>query len=109
MLLVKVFASLIDNSLRHGQTVTVIRFSFAQGDDGVIIFCEDNGVGIPMDAKERIFKREYYMNTGFGLFLANEILSIVGLSIRETGEPGKGARFEIHVPQGIYRFAEKNG
>jgi len=26
------------------------------------------------------------------------------MSIAETGEPGKGARFEITVPKGMYRF-----
>ena len=60
--------------------------------------------GIPEGAKERIFKREYYRNTGYGLFLSGEILSITGLSIRETGEPGKGARFEIRAPKGVYRL-----
>jgi PAS domain S-box-containing protein len=100
----KVFFNLVDNSLRHGEHVTTIRFSFAEGGNELILFCEDDGVGIPENAKERIFKREYYRNTGYGLFLAEEILSITGLSIKETGEPGKGARFEIHAPKGSYRF-----
>jgi hypothetical protein len=39
-----------------------------------------------------------------GLFLAREILSITSITIRETGEPGKGARFEIFVPKSAYRF-----
>jgi signal transduction histidine kinase len=59
---------------------------------------------VPANVKEKIFRREYYRNTGYGLFLAQEILSITGLSIRETGEPGSGARFEIVVPRGEYRF-----
>ena len=104
-LLEKVFYNLVENSLRHGENVTLIRFSFKETPDGIAICCEDNGVGVPTNAKERIFKREYYRNTGYGLFLAGEILSITGLTIRETGEPGKGARFEIHVPQGSFRFA----
>ena len=104
-LLEKVFYNLIDNSLRHGEKVTVIRFSFKETPNGVIIYCEDNGVGVPTNAKERIFKREYYRNTGYGLFLAREILSITGLTIKETGEQGKGARFEIHGPQGAFRFS----
>ena len=104
-LLEKVFYNLVENSLRHGEKVTLIRFSFKETPDGITICCEDNGVGIPLNAKERIFKREYYRNTGYGLFLASEILSITGLTIKETGEPGNGARFEIHVPQGSFRFA----
>jgi hypothetical protein len=38
-----------------------------------------------------------------GLFLSREILSITGITIRETGEPGNGARFEMTVPKGMYR------
>jgi len=36
--------------------------------------------------------------------LAREILDITGITITETGEPGKGARFEIAVPNGAWRM-----
>jgi signal transduction histidine kinase len=42
-------------------------------------------------------------NNGLGLALSREILSITGITIKETGEPGKGARFEMTVPKGMYR------
>jgi signal transduction histidine kinase len=103
-LLEKVFYNLVENSVRHGEKVTVIRFSYRKDGEDLIILCEDDGVGIPDIAKERIFKREYYRNTGYGLFLSGEILSITGLTIKETGEPGKGARFEIRAPKGVYRM-----
>lgn len=32
---------------------------------------------------------------------------ITGITIRETGEPGKGARFVMHLPKGTYRSVEK--
>jgi PAS domain S-box-containing protein len=104
MLLEKVFYNLMENSLRHGETVTKIRFSYRKDDAGITVVIEDNGVGIPEHAKEKIFRREYYRNTGYGLFLVSEILSITSLSVKETGEPGKGARFEILVPPGSFRF-----
>lgn len=46
-----------------------------------------------------IFESGFEKNTGLGLFLSGEILYICGLEIKETGEYGKGARFEVHVPQ----------
>ena len=104
MLLEKVFYNLMENSLRHGETVTKIRFSYRKDESGVTIVFEDNGAGIPNHAKEKIFRREYYRNTGYGLFLVTEILGITGLSIQETGEPGQGARFEILIPPGSFRF-----
>jgi signal transduction histidine kinase len=60
---------------------------------------------VAADEKERIFDRGFGKNTGFGLAISREILSITGMTIRETGEPGRGARFEITVPNGAWRFA----
>jgi len=105
-LLEKVFFNMMDNSVRHGEKVTTIRFTYRETGAGVTIIAEDDGIGIPEGVKERIFKREYYRNTGYGLFLAEEILSITGITISENGEPGKGARFEIHAPKGTYRFED---
>jgi PAS domain S-box-containing protein len=108
-LLGKVFYNLVDNSIHHGGKVTAIRFSYQKIGDDLLLLCEDDGVGIPENAKERIFKREYYRNTGYGLFLSGEILSITGLLIQENGIPGKGARFEIRVPKGAFRLRLPDG
>jgi len=35
--------------------------------------------------------------------LSREILDITGITIRETGIPGAGARFELRVPGGKFR------
>ncbi len=99
LMLEKVFQNLIDNSLRHGGKVSEIRVQSRTGTDGLTIIFEDNGIGIPADEKEKIFERGYGKNTGLGLFLAREILGITDITIRETGEAGKGARFEILVPE----------
>jgi PAS domain S-box-containing protein len=106
LLLGKVFFNLVDNVVRHGEKATVIRFSAQKTDTGVTIFCSDDGVGVPENLKEGIFKQEYYQNTGHGLYLAAEILGITGLSIIERGEPGSGARFEIRVPKDAYGYGE---
>jgi signal transduction histidine kinase len=103
-MLEKVFFNLLDNSIRHGEQVTEIRVSAEQSDEGLIVVLEDNGTGIPVDQKEKIFKRGFGKNTGFGLFLVREILSLTGITIKETGVRGKGARFEISVPSGAFRL-----
>ena len=66
---------------------------------------EDDGIGIPDGDKESIFSAGYQKVSGYGMLLIREILSITNLTIRETGNYGKGARFEIHVPEGSYRFS----
>lgn len=73
-----------------------------------MILVEDNGPGIPATEKEKIFSWEYHRKGGLtGLFLAREILSITGISLKETGEPGTGARFEIQVPGDVFRKGGK--
>ena len=104
-MLEKVFFNLLDNSIRHGQQVTGIRVSAHESDGRLIIVWEDNGVGIPEEEKELIFDRGFGKNTGFGLFLIHDILSLTGMSIRETGVSGSGARFEITVPKDGWRIA----
>lgn len=103
----KVFYNLIDNSLRYGKDrLTSIRISSSESGAGLILTCEDDGVGIPDDEKDKIFHRGFGKNTGLGLFLVREILGITGMTIQENGVPGKGARFEIKVPKGGYRFTK---
>jgi PAS domain S-box-containing protein len=104
-LLEKTFYTLLENTIRHGMHVTAIRFSYyITSDETLHLIYEDNGVGISFEDKGQIFERGFGKHTGFGLFLAREILSITGLIIRETGEPGKGVRFEISVQKDGYRF-----
>jgi signal transduction histidine kinase len=69
----------------------------------------DDGVGIPDDEKEKIFTRGFGKNTGYGLFLIREILSITGFSIKENGVSGKGAQFIISIPQNSLRFSKNSG
>ncbi|MFY9981145.1 MAG: PAS domain S-box protein [Methanoregula sp.] len=104
-LIVKVFYNLVDNAIRYGGKISIIRFSLVDRDGHGIIVCEDDGVGISDENKEKIFDRGFGKNTGLGLFLSREILSLTGITIHETGEPGKGVRFEIKLPNGAYRFA----
>ncbi len=104
-LLEKVWENLIDNSIRHGERVTTISFTYVPSQNNAItIVYEDDGAGIEKKDKEKIFERGYGKNTGLGLFLIREILAITTISIRESGTFGKGARFEILVPDGKYRF-----
>ncbi len=103
-LLEKVFYTLLENTIRHGERVTSVRFSCHQEPEGLRIVYEDNGTGVPPEHKEDIFDKKFFKHTGFGLFLSRTILGITGITIRETGTFGAGARFEILVPRGAYRF-----
>jgi len=104
-MLEKIFSNLLDNSIRHGRHVTRIGVSVTMSASDLVVIWEDNGIGVAADEKGRIFESGFGKNTGLGLFLTKEILSLTGITIRETGTPGKGAKFEIAVPKGQYRVS----
>jgi len=103
-LLSRVFYNLLTNSIKHGDhQLTKIRLYAQKSGESLIMIYEDNGKGIPLNEKEKIFEFGYGKGTGFGLFLIRELLGYTGITITETGEPGKGAKFEILVPKGKFR------
>jgi signal transduction histidine kinase len=106
----KVFYNLIDNALRYGgDQMKTIRVSSQESDTSLTIVCEDDGVGITDEDKKKLFRKGFGKHTGLGLFLSREILAITGITITENGVPGKGARFEMTVPKGGYRFTGTGG
>ena len=104
LMLEKVLYNLVENSVRHGQNLTTIRIAYGIIDNDCILTYEDDGGGVPEDDKVKIFERGFGKNTGMGLFLIREILSITGIDIHETGIYGTGVRFEIRIPSGKWRL-----
>ncbi len=103
-MLEKVIYNLVENSVRHGKNLTQISL-FSHEESGTMVICyEDDGGGIITEEKEKAFEKGFGKNTGLGLFLIREILSITGISIIENGTPGTGVRFEMIVPAGTWRY-----
>lgn len=107
-LLEEVFYKLIDNSLTYGALVTTIRCTISEDENNLTILYEDNGIGVPKEDKQKIFNKAAGDDPRFGLFLIREILAITNITIMESGDPGKGARFEIRVPRGAYRSVKED-
>ena len=102
----KGFRNIVENSAKHGEHVTKISISYQDTPSGLILVFEDDGVGVADSDKKMIFEWGYKNRMGHGLHHVSEMLAITGMSIRETGEFGKGARFEIFVPSGSYRITD---
>jgi signal transduction histidine kinase len=88
--------NLVRNSVEHGrEDVTVTIGALA---DGSGFYVEDDGPGIPGDARERVFESGYStaaQGTGFGLAIVSEIVDAHGWEVRITDSASGGARFEI--------------
>ena len=102
----KVFANLVDNTLRHGEKTTKIKVSCQAAKDGLTLIYEDDGVGIKQEEKSRIFERGFGKNTGLGLFLVRLILNVTRIGIVENGIEGQGVRFEMTLPDGMFRLPD---
>jgi PAS domain S-box-containing protein len=96
--------NIMQNVLDHGVSATEVKLQYDVHEGNLTLFISDNGVGISLAEKNMIFDRGYGKGSGLGLFFVREVLSITGMSIRETGIEGRGTRFEIAVPKGGYRF-----
>jgi len=97
-----VFYHILHNALKETTGATKIIITYHIRESGCAIIIEDDGIGIPDAEKDSLFiqKEDSY---GRGLFLSSEIVSLSGMSIRETGVYRNGARFEILIPPQGYR------
>ena len=80
---------------------------------GIYLYCEDTGSGIPKDQCERIFERfvklnDYVQGTGLGLSICKAIIEKCGGEIGVESEVGKGSTFWYWVPTEIKEIVNKN-
>jgi signal transduction histidine kinase len=105
-MLERLFYILLDNSYNHGLKVTRISLTARPVGEECLIVYEDNGVGVSPENKKLIFRKGFGKDSGLGLYLGTQILAITGIGIRENGVPSHGARFEIEVPKGMWRYVK---
>jgi len=106
LLISKVFYNLAQNAVRHGGRIASIHIFTEESNDRHLIVCQDDGPGISDDVRPKLFTKWEGEEHGYGLYLSKEILAITGISIRENGRPGQGARFEISVPKKNWRTGQ---
>ncbi len=105
--LVQVLSNVLDNAITYVPTDVSPRvkiFSERRG-DRIRLWVEDNGVGIPADQREgifRVFKRlhpeEAYSGTGLGLAIVQRGVSRMGGEVGVEEREGGGSRFWIELP-----------
>ncbi len=105
-LLLRVLENLVENAIRHAPEGTVVTVSAHAVQDGVALRVADAGVGIPPEARERVFDRFVQLDrdssssrTGRGLGLAFCKLAIQAHGGRiHVEDAAPGAAFCIFLP-----------
>ncbi len=101
-LLRQLIYNFIDNTRKYGKITKIARIYFKKtvSDDLQLIY-QDDGVGIPKESRDQLFKQGFSTggSTGFGLFLSKKIIQVYGWSIKEQGDAGKGTKIVMTIPQ----------
>jgi two-component system sensor histidine kinase FlrB len=75
--------------------------NLAEGGEYARIEVRDSGPGIAPDKKKWVFEPfhgDFSNSTGLGLSVLLDTLTIMGGTVRESGDPGEGARFVLTIP-----------
>jgi signal transduction histidine kinase/DNA-binding response OmpR family regulator len=103
----KVIFNLLSNAFKFTHDNGRISVTVSQGDteNTVVIFIEDNGIGMSAEHVARAFDRfntgENFSGTGLGLSLSKEFIDMHRGSLLLTSERGKGSRFCIILQTGM--------
>jgi PAS domain S-box-containing protein len=100
-LMTQLYYNLIDNSLKYGSQVTMIKIRYEESEGQLRLIYEDDGVGISQEAKLKLFQEGYTTGkgSGYGLYLIKKMMEVYGWTIQEIGMQGKGAQFVITIPR----------
>jgi len=94
--LCRLLENLFENAIRHGDDGVTVTVSPLADGDGIAV--EDDGPGIPPDARDRVFEYGYTTattGTGFGLNIVAAAAEAHGWEVVITEGTDGGARFEI--------------
>ena len=99
----QVVTNFVTNAVKYTQEGH-IKVGYSKQDDGIRIYCEDTGTGIPKKDQKKVFERfvklnDYVQGTGLGLSICKAICEKCGgkIGVESEGE-GKGSTFWMWVP-----------
>mgnify|MGYP002760786920 FL=1 len=100
--LCRLLENLFENAIRHGGTDVTVTVAPLPDGDGIVV--EDDGPGIPPEARSRVFEYGYTTasaGTGFGLNIVAAAAEAHGWEIHVAEGTEGGARFEITGMDGV--------
>jgi two-component system phosphate regulon sensor histidine kinase PhoR len=106
-LLREVIVNLFDNAMKYTPEGGAIKIGSAEGPEGVEVYVEDTGFGIPEESLPRLFERFYRVDkgrsremggTGLGLSIVKHIIERHCGKVAVSSELGRGSRFSFIIP-----------
>jgi PAS domain S-box-containing protein len=100
----QVLDQLVSNALKYSPAGATIVVTARKLDETVEVTVVDEGAGVPVAERERIFSKFYKAGdaqgrgTGLGLFIAQGLVQEMGGRIWVDSEEGKGSRFAFVLP-----------
>lgn len=102
----KILTKLLDNALKytnHGK----VELGYELRPDTAIVYVLDSGIGIPLDKKDKIFKKFYQIShrdrvvqgLGLGLSIADALIESLNGEIHVNSIVGVGSQFTIEIPR----------
>jgi len=80
-----------------------VHFSVKEDTDHILFVISDNGIGMDVETREKIFTLFFSSKgkkgTGLGLFISERIIKQHGGSIEVSSTLGKGTKFSIKIPK----------
>jgi two-component system phosphate regulon sensor histidine kinase PhoR len=106
----QVLFNLVENAIKYGRTQGCVSVGGKQRPDGKVeMWVRDDGPGIPVEARDRVFERFYRVDrarsretggTGLGLSIVKHIVQAHGGEVWLSGELGAGTTFHFTLPGG---------
>lgn len=98
----QVWMNFLTNAVKCTRTGSV-KMGYSLEKEGIRIYVEDTGTGIPKELQERVFGRfqklnDFAQGTGLGLAISKAITEAAGGEIGFTSEPGVGSTFWAYIP-----------
>ena len=104
----ELFSNLITNAIKYNKPQGSVKVTVNSEPNEIIIMVEDTGVGIPEDARQRIFERFYRVDkgrskkvggTGLGLSIVKHIVNYYQGSIEVESKLMQGTKFTVRLPR----------